>query len=116
VATTIFNIHDLAVFPAWCKHKSQRSSNGARENEDRGHTMSLDRSLTEAEKTRRNLSHALAPYLRRVAVCDGLEKRGVISKCIVSGSCAPFAIIAMQGCMCGGYCSGAPHHGAEAGP
>ncbi|EAT77209.1 hypothetical protein SNOG_15276 [Parastagonospora nodorum SN15] len=29
--------------------------------------MSLDRSLTEAEKTRRNLSHALAPYLRRVA-------------------------------------------------
>jgi hypothetical protein len=57
--------------------------------------------LTVADQGQANihrLTRALAPYLRRVAVSDGLRKRSMISACIVSGPCASFAILAMHVC------------------
>jgi hypothetical protein len=61
------------------------------------------------------LSHALAPVLRRVAVSDGLESRGVISACIVGGSYASLVISpCCTGVMCG-CCSGALYDCVAAG-
>jgi hypothetical protein len=60
--------------------------------------MSTDRGLTKAKSTFSRLSRARAPILRRVAVFYGLERRGVISTCIVSGPAASFRTLDMHRC------------------
>jgi hypothetical protein len=76
--------------------RSSRQSGKIKRNPEVTYCPSM-RDLTKAEHTSCRVSQALAPIVRRVAVSDGPERRGVTSACIMSGPSALFVILALQG-------------------